>query len=90
MKAYKVLEKFGFCKGDYAKDTQGFSVDPRDNRAVAFCTVGAIRVAYVGGPEFIRMVNKVKAHVQMPVADWNDAVERTKSEVVKMLKELDI
>jgi hypothetical protein len=42
MKAYELIDSPDkWCKEGYAKDKDGFCVDPRDDSAVQFCAVGA-------------------------------------------------
>lgn len=80
MKAYEIIEQYGFIKHAFGDRRRGF------------CAVGAIVDAYEDGaysPLISENLRKLQQHVG--AADWwNDAPERTKEEVVKVLKELDI
>lgn len=97
MKAYELLSsKEKWAKRAYAYDEKGAPCDPRDEKAVCFCLLGAIDRCYGKTPMrvrskdiFLGVLEKLKNKVGN-VPHWNDAEERTYEEVVAVLKELDI
>lgn len=95
MKAYELLEQNDLCKGWYAKDKEGNDVQPLNPNACAFCTMGALQRAYenwyIRQQAINRLENKIhRIAGDFSIARWNDKPERTKEEVVSLLKELDI
>lgn len=95
MKAYEVLEQNDLCKGWYAKDKEGNDVFPLNPDACSFCTMGALQRAYEDWYAREQATKKLENKIHRItgnffVAKWNDKPERTKEEVVSLLKELDI
>lgn len=95
MKAYELLEQNDWCKHAYARDREGKAIHCLSNAACSFCTLGAIRKVYRNNYEHEQAKNKVEKHLFLTtgclfVDDWNDAPERTKEEVINLLKELDV
>lgn len=98
-RAADLLEEFGHCKGLYAKDNLGHSVDPCDSDATAFCIAGALGRALVDLGHARRDVGKAGTRLLYDIPwgrdsssdvarmDWNDAPERTRAEVVTRLRE---
>lgn len=78
-------------RGAYAKDKDGKTVLIGNEKAVCFCMLGAIskvvpglsREAIVRYDQATNAVHSLLGTVDMTV--WNDAPERTQSEVVKAL-----
>jgi hypothetical protein len=76
MKAYEVLEKYGWIKGQDGSTQTGF------------CAIGAIKKAY-REKAAIAMLQKLRESVGVIWA-WNDKIKQRKSTVVSKLKVLDI
>lgn len=81
MKAYEVIQKYGWLQGDYGNKKDGF------------CIIGALR--YAGS--WIRLSTKVGTALGVPadpimqgyVSDWNDNPTRTKRQVIALLKKVE-
>ena len=81
MKAYKVIQKYGWVQGDYGNTKDGF------------CIIGALR--YAGS--WKRLARKVGKVLDVPadpimqgyISDWNDNPVRTKKEVIALLKKVE-
>jgi len=86
MKAWELLEEKDWCQGDYARNASGQSVRVHDPQARRFCVVGLLEATGTCDLNY----PKLKEHLGMRVIDWNDDPERTKEEVLAVLKELDI
>jgi hypothetical protein len=86
MKAWELLEEKDWCQGDYARNAFGHGVEVNDPRACSFCAVGLLVATGTCDLNY----PKLKEHLGMRVVDWNDDPERTKEEVLAVLKELDI
>jgi hypothetical protein len=94
-KAWKLIEATGWCQGESAKDDRGRSIYARHPQACSFCLMGAIDLVYDVGnysKAFIKVLEAVNKLEQKRtyVSEWNDDPERTKEEVVNLLKGLDI
>jgi len=106
MKAFELLEKYGWCQGRMAKNELDLTCRPVDTTAISFCAVGAIlrkHSAKTFGPWETDTANLAayfdigKAEEKLEflgrddcLINWNDELERTKEEVIALLKELDI
>lgn len=101
MKAYEVLENYGWVQGTEARDRDGNDVPPLDDQAVCFCLQGAIRRSTGGDNEFekFRISNekvqtvlngKLGPAVPGTTWEWNDTPGRTKEEVIAVLREADV
>ncbi len=89
MKAYQLLETKGWTKGASARNKKGLVTPPFSKSATCFCTFGALQVVY--GPEYLKALTKIEDYLNVPaIATWNDAPERTKEEVIAVLKHLDL
>lgn len=92
-KAWKLLEQKEWIQGWYAKTNNGISVVADHPDACKFCTLGAIGRVYKSNEE--EKIEKLERHIfettgKFSIALWNDHTDRTKEEVIKTLKELDI
>ena len=90
MKAWELLEEKGWCQYVYARNSAGIPVRPDNDSACSFCIVGAMEAARVGTAAFLKLGTHMRESGMAPTAFWNDQPERTKAEVVALLKELDI
>lgn len=95
MKAYEVLEQHDLCKGWFARNMRGQRVSANDETACSFCMYGAIDKAYEDHKTNLQMRFKLEEHLHAKtgcysIASWNDDPNRTKEEVISVLKELDI
>ena len=95
MKAYELLAKpEAWTQNAYARNAKGKKVDFDSREAVAWCCSGAIRL--VTGeksgpfPASNKSINRAAEAIGCTVINWNDHPGRTHSEVVALLKELDI
>lgn len=91
-RAADLLEEFGWCQGDDAKDADGRSlIDPTSPRAVSFCVGGAYTRACddLGRDTHalsIMHLKEVLGVSELFVYLWNDRPGRTKQEVVSALR----
>ena len=90
MKAYELLEQKELCKGTFARDANGKPVSVYSPNAESLCVAGAIRLAYGHIGEISTVGSHVSNLYSMTLVMWNDDPERTKQEVINLLKELDI
>lgn len=96
MKAYEVLEQFGWCQGSAAIDNNGQEVGVLSNDAIRFCTIGAVAKAYIPTDNArdelsLKMQGRIRDALGLySISNWNDAPERTEEEVIALLKRLDI
>lgn len=103
MRAWEIIEQNGWCQRVPARDGDGNMVDALSDQAVSFCVIGAIWRNY--GLNADTVIEKVAARVATPkqrskpyyalllnsiVGGWNDTPNRTKEDVISLLKELDI
>ena len=82
--ARKLIEQ-GWTQGTYARDANGEDVDATDDRAVCWCSYGAIVRAYdedFEAAEAARDVLRAAVGTKY-AASWNDAPERTQAEVLQ-------
>ncbi len=91
MKVYELLDKpEKWTKGMLSRDSRGRPIDyPRDELAVCWCLLGAIELCYESR-EDMSVVKLVRNSINRGISEWNDAPERTYSEVISLCKELDI
>ena len=81
LKAYEVIQKYGWVQHRYG------------NIRIGFCVVGALR--HTG--KWIRLSKKVGKVLGVPadpimqgyVSDWNDQKDRTKRQVIALLKKVE-
>lgn len=76
------IERSGHLKGDYWQDWALWSVGP-------CCAVGAIRRAcgsQYDVPAVDHAVTAMERHINRDVGAWNDAPERTATEVIAALR----
>lgn len=92
MKAYELLEKpESWTQGYYARTAINYMVYPaNDSDAAKWCTMGAVQKCYGYTGITHDLIKRIEDRIGRSVAAWNDATERTHSEVVALLKELDI
>ena len=86
--ASKLLSGRGrWAKGDYAFTKEGLPCDESDVDAYSFCTIGAL-LCVSGSDDFgDAAIEAVKKAIdKFSLADWNDAPERKKSQVLAALK----
>ena len=79
MKAYEVIEKYGWVQNTYGCKSLGF------------CAVGAID--FCGSPDRNEAFNAVYQHLGTSfssITDWNDKPGRTKKEVLNLLRHLNV
>lgn len=97
MKAYEVLEQHDWCQKAYAKDKDDNPVISDDPTACKFCMYGAIAKAYGYSLDPLPLSGKIdklhdtiRTRFEAAPLRWNDHPDRTKEEVISVLKELDI
>lgn len=91
MKAWELLQQKEFCKGVGARNSDGHSVNPHSENAVAFCAIGAIARCYVTNVEIDSAIKKLRNHLgTLWIANWSDEKFREKEDVIAVLKELDL
>jgi hypothetical protein len=80
-----------WTRGTMARDKSGKPCDPRDDRAVQFCLVGAIRRVYRGWGERMRAYDDVSRVIGNTIIEyWNDAPDRTFLDVLRVLEKADV
>lgn len=90
MKAWQLIEQ-GWTQGVLARDELGHKVWPTNPDANCWCLLGSMAKCYPQGFTLDDPHDKIRARINSTnIANWNDAPERTKSEVVAVLKELDL
>lgn len=77
-----------WCKGTSARDCDDKPCHSQDSGAVRWCLLGAIRKVY--GPYYPTIRYKIQNHLHEAASHWNDAPERTFSEVRELIEKLDI
>lgn len=96
MKAWELLVEEGkWTQHRYARDKDGLGCESSSGDACSFCTIGAINRCYGDSHRWREIVVNLEMTLKdrglgVCIADWNDAPERKQSEVVALLKELDI
>ena len=98
MKAYEVLEQYGWTQGVFARDKEGRQVDTGHEQAASFCVLGAIKRAYGNNTlEECEAVIKLREriHAKFPQYEgslvmWNDEKGRRKEDVIHFLKALNV
>jgi hypothetical protein len=80
----KALVAKGWTRGDWAKDAQGEPVFEREPEAVCWCASGALFAASEAGFASAGVLHDVfsQANEIETISVWNDAPERTQSEVL--------
>lgn len=76
-----------WTKGSYARDQDGLTVDPQNDKAVCWCFRGAM---YKIGFNIHSLTHIFEKLFPDGVMDWNDAPERTFEDIKKLVEELDI
>lgn len=94
IKPSEVLERMEWMQGrmynyTYTKDGNKYP------SIVGCCMVGAWNQAYNKASEkecntLVERWERLRAHLGIPLADWNDKPERTKEQVIAKLKEFDL
>jgi len=95
MKAFELLEKYGWCQENMATDETGVGCSINDKTAANFCLIGARyrknrRSRTTLTEDLIKVLRKLGFKSSAGLSVWNDHPDRTKEEVVALLKELDI
>ena len=85
--ALSKIESKGWCQGHYAEDERGSDTDPGSDKAVKFCSLGAVLSL---SPYHTSMI-AIRYYLELAterssIASWNDEPERTKEEVVAAYK----
>lgn len=86
--AAAILEKPGaWTQGSNARDADGVPVHVDSPYAVCFCVRGALFIGAVENRAYAFDAEvRFSAHVMDATAHWNDAEERTQTEVVAALR----
>jgi hypothetical protein len=95
MKAFELLEKYGWCQENMATDETGVGCSINDKTAANFCLIGVIyrknrRSRTTLTEDLIKVLRKLGFKSSAGLSVWNDHPDRTKEEVIALLKELDI
>lgn len=75
-----------WTQGALAETKIGRRIGPTENNATCWCALGAIRKAGGYESDYNPAALSLGAYLFAPIADWNDAPERTQEEVVAMLR----
>lgn len=73
-----------WCKGALARDMLGFPTNPEGPRAVSWCIIGAC-----GIDELLSDISETirdKYPGETSIAKWNDDLDRTRKEVLEVLR----
>lgn len=89
MKAWQLLEQKGWCQFLSAKDINGVHVEVTSPDASSFCLQGALRLAYGYSPLYEDKMELIWKELYERPDKWNDAPERTKQEVIDLLKKVE-
>lgn len=95
-RAWKLIEHTGWTQKSMAKNSQGCITPYNSDTACSFCISGAIARVYPSSTVRDKKMNKIREHLRSKSEDqcipvlWNDSPERTKEEVISLLKKLDI
>ena len=76
MKAYKLIEKYGWLQHAYG------------NRQAGFCVMGALYETYPYD-KACKYKEMIQKHTRCRAAYWNDRPRRTKQEVIALLKKVE-
>jgi hypothetical protein len=89
MKIHELITADSWTKGFMAADSQNHCVEIDSKSAVKWCLLGWQRKVY---PEsFWDVYKKINAFLNInSSSDWNDSRDRTFSEVLAVLKKLDL
>jgi hypothetical protein len=90
MKAWELLEEKGWCQYVWARNAEGLSAPIESAMACSFCTRGALERVGAGIPALKKLEHRLSLYSTLQITEWNDHPERTKEEVIALLKELDI
>ena len=92
----RVLVEKGWCQGTEARDSSGLATDVDASNAAEWSLLGALQATAVTDPATqIRDVGAAVAALAEVIVDpslagWNDCGERTKHEVVSVLREAEV
>lgn len=101
MKAWEIVQK-GWCQKVYAQDADGNEVDYLESNARSWCIEGALFLVYGDDRSVLKskerqvrraieeQTGKRSENSCTVLTDWNDSPDRQQSEVVRLLKELDL
>ena len=93
-KAADLIEK-GWTQQAYARNKEGYDVDPGKNDATSWCLSGALWLVVCGGGPFTDtssrfgpILNKLFENLKLreTAASWNDRPGRTQGQVVILLR----
>ena len=91
MKAYELLSNpLNWNKGNYASDQFGHPVLTNSSLAVKFCIIGAVYKCYNDDENMEAVYRKLVEACEGNPTGWNDRPDRTHSQVIALLKDLDI
>ena len=92
----RVLVEKGWCQGTEARDSSGLATDVDATAAAEWSLLGALQATAAADPttQIQDIGDAVAALAEVIVdpslADWNDCGERTKHEVVGVLREAEV
>lgn len=78
MKAYEVIEKYGWVQKRFGNEYDGF------------CVLGALLNAYYPSPKYWEMSEAIIQAIGSDIVEWNDRQERTKDQVITILKQVEL
>jgi len=89
MKAWELLsDPKKWTQGTYATTAKGMNAMANSKNAIKWCTVGALQKCY--GEKWLEVEMKFHKKTKVNTVAWNDAPERTHSEVLAALKAADV
>ena len=77
MKAWEIIERYGWRQKKYG------------NTRTGFCILGALHRAYPDNASYQSVKIRIQQTLDKGIPDWNDAPSRTKAQVVGLLKRLE-
>jgi hypothetical protein len=91
-----LLEQRGWCQGTTARDADGKPVSVVSPTATSFCILGAINYLQNTNKWPVELLNEAVNDVEdflfesvgCPIPDYNDSSDRTKEQVVSVLREV--
>lgn len=87
MKPSDYIER-GWCQGHYALTNDNVPCSATSDEAKQWCILGACNAAKLTSKELCIFFTLFTQTVGNSIAEWNDAPERTKEEVVTLLRSL--
>jgi hypothetical protein len=85
-----IIKHVGWCQGTYAKDVEGFSVDPMYPDAACFCLSGVLDAVETDADYRSQAWQVLNEHILnnelgLSIVSFNDKKGRTKEEVLSLL-----